>query len=100
MTTMYRQGDVALIAAPAPTKHGKAVATKRIVLALGEVTGHSHTITGSVAEFAVDGRRMVWIEAPADLTHQEHAAIEVAPGWYWVVQQREYAPDAIRNVTD
>jgi len=101
MTTMIRQGDVYLVRADIARKpRRKAVTTGKVVLALGEVTGHSHTITGDVAEFVVDGKRMIWVAAPAPLTHQEHGAIEIQPGAYWVVRQREYTPEEIRNVKD
>lgn len=101
---IYRQGDVALVEmdkVPDLTERGKEVVRGRVVLALGEITGHSHVLAGEVAEFvAPSGARMVWVEAPAEVVHQEHAAIEILPGWYWVQQQREYQPDAIRNVAD
>lgn len=96
-TLTYRQGDVALVKAPKTDRRklGKVKAKGRITLALGEVTGHSHTLIGEVAEFEVDGKRMVWVETPAVIEHQEHGAIEVAPGLYFVQAQREYVPQAL-----
>ena len=98
---IYRQGDVLLVPCQETKPKTKPVAKKNVVLALGEVTGHHHTLTGEVALFELkDGRRMAWVEAPAKLTHQEHATINVAPGMYWVIRQREYSPEAIRQVAD
>lgn len=42
---MYRQGDVLLIAVPSLPTTVTVRERDRAVLALGEVTGHSHTIT-------------------------------------------------------
>jgi hypothetical protein len=102
MKQQYRQGDVMLVpASKAQEKGARETARGTVTLALGEVTGHAHTMTGAVAEFAVkDGRRLLWVEAPTPLVHQEHAPIEVASGWYWIIRQREYSPEAIRDVAD
>ena len=99
-----RQGDVGLapIAAPSKAKRGQPVATGRVVIALGEVTGHAHVIEGAVAEFEIGGRRVLWVEAPTILTHQEHAHIAVSPGWYVIDDhQQEYVPAELpRRVMD
>ena len=34
------------------------------------------------------------------LKHEEHATVPLPKGVYRVVQQREYSPEAIRNVAD
>ncbi|OGT54434.1 MAG: hypothetical protein A3E01_02990 [Gammaproteobacteria bacterium RIFCSPHIGHO2_12_FULL_63_22] len=34
------------------------------------------------------------------LDHEEHTRIVIPPGDYRIVQQREYSPEAIRNVAD
>lgn len=102
--TIIRQGDVLL--KPATKAQAKGankvkVAEGRVTLAHGEVTGHAHTMTGAVAEFATqDGQRLIFVEAPTPLVHQEHDAIEVKPGWYWIVRQQEYSPEEIRDVAD
>lgn len=96
----HRQGDVALVRIDKPQKTGKRVASKSIVLALGEATGHSHVLSGEVAEFNIDGRRVFWVEAPAPLEHQEHGAQTVQPGWYEIEPQCVYSPQAIQRVLD
>lgn len=104
---IYRQGDV-LIRQVAKIPNGaKAKKNKdRIVLAYGEVTGHAHAIaepqakeyTMEQAEGAV--RRFLEVASGADVKHEEHATIQLPPGFYEIIQQREYTPEAIRNVAD
>jgi len=62
-----------------------------IVLAYGEVTGHAHRIKSKrVALWSAGDQRYITVAEPADLTHEEHGTITLAPGSYEVVQQREY----------
>lgn len=102
----------------------------RIILAHGEVTGHAHEVVTAdtalppgmdAAQFFTDpvsGDRTLLLIEPAVLRHEEHAPIALDPrrpaqvrqgdvlltpigGGAWrVTRQREYAPDAIRNVAD
>ena len=100
----YRQGDVFIElvesipenTTPIKREHGA------VILAHGEVTGHYHGIKNRVAKFyqAESGERFLDLSKPSDLTHQEHATITLPPGKYRVRQQREYTPEAIRNVAD
>ena len=98
-----RQGDVYLKPCdkiPAGAKEIEPI-NGRLVLAEGEATGHAHTIEADCATlFGVDESMVVVVDKPTTLDHQEHGALEVAPGQYWVVGQREYAPEAIRRVLD
>lgn len=104
-----RQGDVQLQPVPAlpagcievPPDGG------RIVLALGEVTGHAHAIYDHAASKARlwrsgDGERYLEVTRPATLRHEEHAAHALAPGIYWLPRQVEYTTDwtAVRPVAD
>jgi hypothetical protein len=106
MTTqrMYRQGDVLLVPVatiPAGTTPVALQIPGRHVLAFGEVTGHHHSIAVADAELTKTAETVylqVMTETP--LEHQEHAAIQVPAGNYRVVIQREYHPEAIRNVAD
>lgn len=98
----------------------------RIILAHGEVTGHAHEVVSETAagipsaEFfeEPDGRRILLVLAPCVLRHQEHAPIALDPevpqqwrqgdvyglplgnGAWEIRRQREYSPEAIRNVAD
>jgi len=73
------------------------------VLALGEVTGHSHQITSGQAvlyEHSDDQKLLVVESKSAQLTHEEHAAITVPQGTWIVRIQREYQPEGWRYVQD
>lgn len=102
-TKTYRQGDVLLksdIAVPEGAK--KVTPTSgRFILALGEATGHSHTVTAETCEMYQLANGMVLVvKEPTPVIHQEHEVFNVAPGAYWVVHQREYSPEEIRRVMD
>jgi hypothetical protein len=73
----------------------------RLILAEGEATGHHHSVDCQTAGlFDLTGKTVLVVDSPTVLTHQEHGPIEVAPGTYWVMIQREYSPEAIRRVID
>ncbi len=103
---MFRQGDILLIPVsdssaqegltPVPREKG------RVVLAHGEATGHTHAILAPDAVLFDNGKgvRILAVESEADLVHEEHATIRLPKGFYEVRRQREYSPEAIRNVAD
>lgn len=87
----------------------------RIILAHGEVTGHHHQLEiRDPADWWKEGEIATTNEKPKTLagelfvslphggvvTHQEHSKIALPPGKYRVMRQREYSPEAIRNVAD
>lgn len=111
--THYRQGDVLIERVSSlPSKLTKlARENGRVILAHGEVTGHAHAILDKhVAHFAgaeertADGLAGVtFLEvraAVAALQHEEHSTIQLEPGVYRITRQREYSPEALRNVAD
>ena len=95
----YRQGDVLLIKvtstiASIPVKRDDK---NRIVLALGEATGHAHVIEDESAEMVSTGYSPTstrFIKAPegATVTHEEHAEVKLPAGIYEVRMQREATP--------
>lgn len=104
MQQQYRQGDVFITRVadeipkdvkPMPREKG------RIILAHGEVTGHAHAIKQRGAKL-VSGPagRFLCVTSAVDLTHEEHGTITLPPGNYRVGIQREYSPEAIRDVKD
>lgn len=105
----YRQGDV-LIERIETTIKTPMKPAGRIILAHGEVTGHAHEIHDleAVEHFQPDKMLDNAVAAPmllklgrkAELRHQEHGTIELPAGSYRVTRQREYSPEAIRNVAD
>ena len=117
---MYRQGDV-LILRVNDIPQGMQKAKGRCVLAHGEVTGHAHEVKETnkvdwytqahdqVLEGQEVGNRVpevdtaTWMEVKdliAEVTHQEHDTISLPQGKYKIIRQREYSPEAIRNVAD
>lgn len=103
---MYRQGDVLIIPVKSIPKKLEPVEREngRIVLAHGEVTGHAHAIKNKGAALFRDPKLMaVFMTVNGDavmLEHDEHDTIVIPPGIYQVIRQREYSPEAIRNVAD
>lgn len=107
-----RQGDVFVTPTTAkPSAQAKRILDHgRVILAYGEVTGHAHeVIEETVTESELpamqlfeepDGTRMLLVDRPCVLRHEEHGPIDLAPGAYRVIRQREYSPEEIRNVAD
>ncbi len=91
-----RQGDVLLVRDEVPSgMETIVVAHDSVVLAYGEATGHAHVLQGSgltVLE-SEGGARYVQVPGGATLTHQEHSTLQVPPGTWRVVRQREYMPE-------
>lgn len=98
-----RQGDVLLVkVSDLPDGVTRQAFQGRVVLAYGEVTGHSHTLTAEKSALFVDkaGRSWVVVDEPDVLEHQEHNPISLGVGIYRLIRQVEYAPEEIRRVAD
>jgi len=99
-----RQGDVFIKTVDHSQLDGAGEVPRdsgRIVLAYGEVTGHAHAIASPSARLLQSGsRRFLAVAETVELRHEEHATVVIPPGSYEVIQQKEYAPSAIRNVAD
>jgi hypothetical protein len=100
--SLYRQGDVLLLAVPS-----LPVSAKRIegacVLAWGEVTHHAHRVLSGASMFVtVEGRKYLEVfDEGATVTHEEHGPVFLpGPARYEVRIQREFTPEAIRDVRD
>lgn len=108
---MYRQGDVLIVPvaeeavaehvvrAPREARDGRG----RLVLALGEVTGHAHAVVGPgelVREAGLFGPMLLHLPKGGRVVHEEHAVITLPAGWFRVVRQREYVPGSVRMVAD
>jgi len=107
---LYRQGDV-LFRQIARLPKGERKKRENATVAYGEVTGHSHALAlkdRGIAEVLEIGGGLyvrvstggIRIEGGATVVHEEHGPITLPPGNFKVVIQREYAPEAIRNVRD
>ncbi|MEV6560934.1 hypothetical protein AB0M22_34800 [Nocardia sp. NPDC051756] len=108
---MYRQGDVLIVPLAESAVPETAVraaseprdARGRLVLALGEVTGHAHAIPSPgrlIREASAFGPMLLHLPEGGRVVHEEHAAIMLPQGWYRVVRQREYVPGSVRIVAD
>jgi hypothetical protein len=101
-----RQGDVLIVATSSIPKGARPVDREngRIVLAHGEVTGHAHVVEGDALFLATDldemADRFLRVEQECQVVHDEHDTITLPAGDYVVRRQREYSPEAIRNVAD
>lgn len=100
----YRQGDV-LIEEIDTVPDGQTTksTTGLITVALGEVTGHHHSIDADTADWwkIDETTHVVRTTKRTALTHQEHAPIPLPKGKIVrISRQREYSPERIRNVAD
>ena len=86
------QGDVLLVEGGEIPMAAKV--RKDGVVAEGEATGHHHRVTGDVAFYenpVPDIHVAGWVVAGplgGQLVHEEHGAIEVAPGTTWTVRRQ------------
>src|SRR5690348_10962488 len=103
----FRQGDVFI--RRIEKKPSKLQPIQResgaVVLAHGEVTVHAHKIKSPRAALFHDPvLAATFLHVTGDdsvlLEHEEHSAIELPPGDYEVILQREYSPEEIRTVAD
>lgn len=103
---LIRQGDVLLV----PSKHTTIPSwmpqlprlNGAVVLAYGEATGHSHSISSKAAALYGDRQNNLLLlvvtgHLPVELDHEEHGLAPLAqrmvpPGNYDVVLQREFDP--------
>ncbi|MDX6739859.1 hypothetical protein [Actinocorallia sp. A-T 12471] len=100
---MYRQGDILIqqVAAEAVPAAARALppvprdARGRLVLALGEATGHAHALTGQGTLYRTPhllSPDYLHLPEGGRLVHEEHGPITLPKGWFQVVRQREYVP--------
>ena len=97
---LFRHGDVLLKEVSKKTVKGEKL--DHLVLAEGEVTGHSHRITEGNAALYRNGEQTFLrvVSKCGLLTHEEHHQLEIPQGDYEVIIQREYTPDGWRAVAD
>jgi len=97
---MWRHGDVLIAGVEAIPPEARRC--QSVVLAYGEVTGHSHRVEepekGEMWDYR--GERFLKLTASTRIVHEEHQPISLAAGIYRVWQQREYTPEAIRRLLD
>jgi hypothetical protein len=99
---MFRQGDVLLVECPVPKKAKRMNVDGRLVLALGEVTGHAHVIEDVDSFEAYEdqkGTMFIRLKHEAALSHEEHGQIQLPAREYKRVLQREFVPKLNKGVT-
>ncbi len=87
--TQYRQGDLLIEMIPKRTFSQYAKRIENKVLAFGEVTGHSHRLTGGEL-WSDRGEMIAVLDQPTPVIHEEHDTITLPEGTYRVIRQREY----------
>lgn len=102
----HYQGDVPVLEIKKEDKPvSYAPLTAPLIVAYGEVTGHTHTLErteGSIVEVAKDERGyfLKVKKGTATLTHQEHAQQTFGVGLYFIGEQVEYDELEERKVLD
>ncbi|SVC65477.1 uncharacterized protein METZ01_LOCUS318331 [marine metagenome] len=105
----FRHGDVIIkpITKQAYTDMTKSEVRKvGSTIALGEVTGHHHTLKTNKAQLLMNPKTRVVsafkVEQGTKLEHQEHDTISIPKGYYTVTFEREHQPleEAERQVYD
>jgi hypothetical protein len=98
----YQQGDVLLIQTDESIKNGKELT--HLILAEGEVTGHSHQVVSGIASLiAIGDKRILNVLSDyAKLKHQEHKEIDIPKGKYEVriVKEYDHFSEETRRVAD
>jgi hypothetical protein len=98
---MWRHGDVLI--APTSSIPQSAKPRPNVVLAYGEITGHSHRVKEPGSADVWEHGGMLFLRVTADkatIVHEEHKPIVLTRGIYRVWMQREYTPEAIRRIVD
>lgn len=98
---LYRHGDLLVQSADKVPLDARPL--QHLVLAEGELTGHSHRIAERGAAKLFQRGRDLFLTVTAHtvtLVHQEHGPISLTQGVYRVWRQREYFPREIRVVQD
>ena len=87
---IVRHGDLLLI--PCDSIPLEATLLKTKTLALGEVTGHHHTMKGQAQVYMSKGQKYVKAQKNVILEHQEHKTIPIEEGSYKLVTEQEFDP--------
>jgi hypothetical protein len=99
---MYRQGDVLFKTVAKIPNGGKKRVSGHILE--GEVTGHIHRVAELESAEVLECGDGLFLSVAANggvsIVHEDHNTLELPPGNYEIVRQREYSPEEIRNVAD
>ncbi|HEY7414397.1 MAG TPA: hypothetical protein VH593_04335 [Ktedonobacteraceae bacterium] len=95
---LARQGDILFLAIEQVPQGLKE--RKGLTIAEGEATGHRHQLEAGLVLEDAQSALFVEVLQATQVVHQEHRTIHLEPGFYRVIRQREFAPEAIRTVRD
>ena len=106
--SVIRQGDVLLVRVKAIPKTAveQPPKGKKLILALGEATGHHHRFefmdtSHNVKMFHTNtGERYLDVSEPVDLLHEEHSTARIPAGKWLIPVQMEYQPKELVRVAD
>jgi len=102
----WRQGDIFFVKLDSSPDLTGAKAVKTGVIARGEQTGHMHRVSstslagGASLALIAGSLYLRSPEAGTTIVHEEHGSIELPPGDYAVVNQREFDGLSWRTVLD
>ena len=104
MKVAYQQGDVILKKVEQlPKGVMKVSVSSQLIVERGEgVNTHCINDTDKVEVYDKDGVMYLKVTEPVNLVHEEHGIIEIFPGLYEKVKEREfdYDTEEARNVLD
>lgn len=86
-----RHGDVPAFKITQPKK-ANLKKKSQVTVALGESTGHHHTLYADLEHDIVDGVHVVNLTTNTPLRHQQHKEIEIPKGFYAFGREVEYDP--------
>ena len=104
MKKLYRHGDLCIKPIKEIPKTAKKLNT--LTLALGEATGHHHTLVKErenlIEVFEDEGGKYFKVGQPTPLIHQEHKTITIEKGIYFIEIEQERDPftEQINKVKD
>jgi hypothetical protein len=99
MPPHVRQGDLLFLRQD--TRPAAPLTARRsLVILEGEATGHAHRLQAGTILQAPDGALYLEVTQTTQVVHEEHGPITLDPGLWLVVRQREYRPEALREVSD
>lgn len=89
-TEIVRQGDIML------KRIDKIEGAKQIhrggMIEEGEQTGHVHRLPDNVSKFyeTSNGKMLIELEKPAQITHEDHLPVHTPEGSFEVIKEREF----------
>lgn len=100
-TWIARQGDVPIFSVERMPE-GTTIQADELTVALGEVTGHHHTLYGPLNTMQKDGVHFAELHQNTPLRHQEHKEIVIPKGFMMFGREVERDPflDTISKVQD